>query len=223
MKWFVLAALLAASPARADVQIAGSPEVTEKPKPKPPEEQWYPRISAGAGIGYFLGKVGVLHPTGATVELTGELTLTPSLFLRLGYEHAWLTARDEILTSHVGANLDGTSAIIRHAIFGFGEKDVPISGDMFVLAGVEYERIAFDGAKPLRRYEAVIGFGGAVVIADKRKRPYQLIEYGLRMMFSRAPDPGKLPFGCDGPCDMPTKTAPYDHTMVMEVSWQFGR
>lgn len=174
-------------------------------------------------MGFFLGDVGVLHPSGGTVELTGELTLTSSLFLRAMVEHAGLTARDDILTRPLHATLDGASAILRHAIFGFGEKDFPVSGDMFVLAGVEYERIRFDGEAPLLRYEVVIGMGGAVVVDDKHKKPYQLIAYGLRWMFSRAPDPGTLPLGCDGPCSMPTKTAPYDHTIVMELSWQFGR
>ena len=204
MKWLVIACLLAATPAHA-------------------EPDYYPRLSGGAGIGWFLGDVGVLHPSGATFELAGEASLTSSISLRATYEHARLFARDDILTSHLRASLDGVAALVRHPIFGFGDKTIPFGGDMFVLAGVEYERFAFEGGGLLARYEAVVGMGGTVVISDANRRPYQMIEYGLRMMFSRAPDPGKLPFGCDGPCDKPTKTAPYDHTIDMDLAWLFGR
>jgi hypothetical protein len=212
VKWIVVAiALAGASSARA-----------ENAKPEPP---WYPRISIGGGLGLWIGDVGVLTPTGATLQLAGDVEITRMLHVRATVEHAFLTARDEILTAPLHVGIDGVALAVVHPLFGFDPTDIRVGGDMHVLAGVEYERITFAGTAPIRRYEAVVGFGGSIVVFDKQThtRPSQQIDYGVRMMFGRAPDPGKLPAGCDGPCDMATKTAPYDHTVIMELGWRYGR
>jgi len=62
-------------------QIAGRLPRARQPSrgdpPTKPEVHRYPCISAGAGIGYVFGDVGVaVHPTARELELTGELAIT---------------------------------------------------------------------------------------------------------------------------------------------------
>jgi hypothetical protein len=189
-------------------------------------ERWYPRATVGVGVGYWIGDVGALAPMGGTVQLSGTVVLTPLTHLRASVEHASLTARDEVSmepTAH--ASLDGASLVLHHTIFGVDPKDIRVGVDMHVLAGVERTWISWDETGDTnRRWEAVTGFGGAVVIFDRgHRKPTQQIDYGLRMLFSRAVDDRELPMGCDAPCDIPTSTAPFDFTLVMELSWHFGR
>src|SRR5512138_3326470 len=165
MRWLVLLGLLAASPARA--------------------ERWYPKATLGVGVGYWIGDIGALTPTGGTVQLSGTFELTPLTHLRASVEHASLTAHDDFLPAPVHASLDGASLVLHHAVFGVDPKDIRLGVDMHVLAGVEREWIALHDRRP-ERWEAVTGFGGAVIVFDKgRKRPAQQIDYGLRMLMAR--------------------------------------
>lgn len=187
-------------------------------------ERWYPTATLGIGVGYWIGDVGALTATGGTVQLSGTVELTSLTRLRASVEHVGLTGRDDLESPEVYGSLNGASLVLHHAIFGVDPKDIRIGVDMHVLAGVEREWIAWEVGGKHRRWEAVTGFGGAIVVFNKgRRRPVQQIDYGLRMLIGRAVPDRELPMGCDAPCDVPTRTAPWDFTLVMETSWHFGR
>lgn len=188
-----------------------------------PERDWYPRVTVGVGAGGYLGDVAALHPSGTTLMLNGEVRVSSLTFLRATLEHAWLEAKDKILVAPIKAEVDAYSLVVRHALFSFGAKGVRIGGDLYVTGGINREHLHWDAGERLRRTQAVMGFGGSVVIYNRSYKPHSIITYGMRVNISRAPDAGKLPFGCDGPCDMATKTKPFDHSMIMEIAWHYGR
>jgi hypothetical protein len=225
MRWLVAAIVLAAAPAGAapDTRCAPEPGRGLVEDNSFPASCWYPRIAIGGGIGFMTGDVGALSPTGPDVLVHGELRLTTLSFVRVTLEHAWLTARDDILVRPLGAELDAAQLAIRHAIMSFGGRPLRFGGDLSVQGGISRQRIAWDDGDTLYRTQAVLGFGGAIMLYDRAFRPGHVIAYSMRFLVGPAPDPGKLPAGCDGPCDMPTKTAPFDKSFVMELSWYFGR
>src|SRR5215203_2723318 len=89
----VCAVLLLSSVANADDKV--------------PEDVWYPRISAGAGIGWRSGDFSILRANAASLTTQLEVKLVPAVFVGAMYEFARGTGRDEdmlvddaLLTTH---------------------------------------------------------------------------------------------------------------------------
>jgi hypothetical protein len=211
MRWLLVAGVVCASaPARAEELI--------------PERDWYPKLTLGAGFGMFLGDAGALTPGGASVQLSGEVRVASLTFVRATIERAWLTAQDEILVEPLGAKATNYSLLVRHVLMSLGNKSARFGGDMFVMAGAAREHLRWDGGgETLERTQAVLGFGTSVIIYNKAFKPRSIISYQGRFQMSRSVDPGKLPFGCDGPCDAMTRTQPFDKTIMVEITWAYGR
>jgi len=191
---------------------------------EPPDSAWYPRVTAGAGVGFWLGDVAGLVPSGPSAHVEGELRVTPALFVSASYDLASTTAHDEALRAPLGAVIQQGAVAVRHPVFSFGSDPAALGGDMFVIGGMGREWLRWDGGARLQRSNLSMGMGGTVILPrHDRSSRFVLIRYDFRFLVARAPDPGKLPLACDGPCDRLTKTAPYDHTMLLEITGHFGR
>jgi hypothetical protein len=174
-------------------------------------------VEAGIGVGYWIGDVAGLAPQGADLHLQAGIEATPRLFVGLGLDLARIGDDDEMLLAPVEGNLQLASLFVRHPLMSFqGGREAPFGGDMHVIAGVGHEWTRWDGGGRLGREVVTIGMGGSVLFT------HHAIRYGFRFLVSRAPDPGKVPAACDGPCEELTRTRPYDRTIVMELGWHFG-
>lgn len=172
--------------------------------------------SAGVGVGYWLGDVAGLTPTGADLHVQAGIDATPRLFVGLGLDLARIGDDDEMLLEPVDGNVQVGSLFVRHPLMSFGGGEIGFGGDMVVDAGVGREWTRWDGGGALERSVVTLGLGGSVIF------DHHAVRYGFRFLIARAPDPGKIPAACDGPCEVLTRTRPYDKTMVMELSWHFG-
>jgi hypothetical protein len=186
---------------------------------KPTLDAWYPRVSAGAGIGYRVGDVALLTPTGPDLMLQAELKVRPLLFLDATFDYAPGTASNDFLAQDVDIESASAQLAVRDILMSFGDRPENFAGDMFVTGGFAREWLGWDGGGTARNL-VMLGFGVTALLPHEHVD--QHLRFGFRLLFGRAPDPGKRPAGCDGPCDMPTKTEPYDLSMVMEVSCHIG-
>jgi len=185
-----------------------------------PADAWEPRLSAGVGIGYRAGDLAILETTGGTAGGQVEVKVRPALFIDATYDHARGTARDEMRARDLGITTHAIGLAVRNPLMSFGDKPRELGGEMFVTAGLAREWVRWDGGG-LARNALMVGLGSTLIAPHERV--HRQVRVGLRVLFARAPDPGKRPAGCDGPCDTPTKTAPYDVSLVMEVSCHVGR
>lgn len=180
-------------------------------------ERYYPTLSAGAGVGLWIGDVGALSPIGPTLQLAADVELARTLHLRAIYEHAFLDAA--VGDSRAGLGLDGVGLVLHHPIFAFPPSEIRVGGDLHVLAGLERTRLAWDAMPAFSRTEVVVGFGCSLVVHDKatKRVPQQQIDIGLRMLFARAPEPNM------SPAIAPSTTLPFDKSLIVEVAWRYGR
>ncbi len=185
---------------------------------KVPLDAWYPQLTAGVGIGYRAGDLAILSPQGADLALELGIKLRPQLFVDATVDYAPATARNDFLVDDVAVTTTSAQLALRQALMSFGDVPRHIAGDMFVTGGVAREWIAWDGGG-MQRTALVLGGGTTLILPSTIARQ---IRAGFRMQLARAPDPGKRPAGCDGPCDTPTATTPYDMSIVMEVSCHLG-
>jgi len=185
-----------------------------------PDDAWEPRLSAGVGLGYRTGDLAILKPAGGTASGQVELKVRPALFIDASYDHARGTARDELRARDLGITTHTIGLAVRNPLMSFGAKPRELGGEMFATAGLAREWVRWDGGG-LARNALMLGVGSTLIAPHERV--HRQLRVGFRMLFARAPDPGKRPAGCDGPCDTPTKTAPYDVSFVMEVSCHVGR
>ena len=200
MRRLPYALLLVATSARADV---------------------YPRATAGIAIAERLGDVGMLHPTGAAIGFEADLQVAPLTFAQVGSSYSQSTAHDAFLDRPLDAHITTVRLVLRHTLVGVAPSDW-FASDMFLIGGYAHESIEWDGGPTLHRSGLVAGLGGSLVLRPHDGSIYQVISYGFDVTFARAPDPGKAPVGCSGPCDQSTKLRPYDATLVMELSWHIG-
>jgi hypothetical protein len=174
-------------------------------------------VQGGVGLGFWLGDVAGLAPTGADLRLEGGADATPRLFVGLGLDLARIGADDEMLIEPIDGTVTLASLFVRHPLMRFGSDEVPFRGEMFVTAGAGREHTRWDDGGEVVRGVVAIGVGGSTIF------DHNAIRYGVRILVARAPDPGKVPAACDGPCEVLTRTRPYDRTVVMELAWHFGR
>jgi hypothetical protein len=174
-------------------------------------------VEGGVSIGYWIGDVAGLAPTGADLHLQAGVGVTPRLFIGAGLDLARIGDDDEMLLAPVEGNVQLASVFVRHPLMSFhGGAEAPFGGDLHVIAGAGHEWTRWDGGGRLGREVVTLGMGGSMVFT------HHAIRYGFRFLVARAPDPGKVPAACDGPCEELTRTRPYDRTLVMELGWHFG-
>jgi hypothetical protein len=187
---------------------------------KPPDV-WYPRLSGGAGIGYRVSDLGMLRGNGASVGAQLGMKVRPSVFVDATYDYARAGLTDEDMQlPEVSVRTHTLGISVRNPLMSFGDKPRGFGGDMFVSGGLAREVIAWDGGT-LSRNALLVGIGSTMTIPSEHTHRH--VRVGFRMAFARAPEPGKRAPGCDGPCDTPTTTQPYDLSFVMEVSCHIGR
>ena len=189
-----------------------------------PEPRWYPDYQLGIGGLMNLGDMAGLAMFGGGFHADAELRVTPSLLVSLDYELLAGSGSDEDLEISLGMTQQRYGAKIRHPILGFGDEK--LHGDYFVVAGGGRERTSWNEGGTLTRDYVVFGFGTSLTFARPHKgsdqSKWMMGRFGLRALVARAPDPGKVPAGCEGPCDSLTKTAPYDTTLILDLSLHFG-
>ena len=179
------------------------------------EDDWDPHLTVGAGLGYRAGDLAILAPQGLNLSLGFDARVRPALFVGATYDHASGSAEDiEITTTTAGIR-------VRNTLLAFGSSATSYGGEWFVLGGVGREWSSWSGGS-LARNVIELGAGTAVRIA-RSDGTHRQVRFTLRTAIGRAPEPAKRPEGCDGPCDTPTSTRPYDASLVMEVSCFLGR
>ncbi|HTM20777.1 MAG TPA: hypothetical protein VL172_09725 [Kofleriaceae bacterium] len=185
---------------------------------------FYPRASIGVGCGLWLGDVAGLTPSGAAARVEGDWQVAPGLFVNGGWDLASVHDDDDTLAAPVAATVNHGSLGLRHAVFSFGAGPTALGGDLFVRAALGREWTRWERGGKLARTTLSLGLGGTIVLPrHDRSRPFALIRYGMRFLFARAPDPGKVPLTCDAPCEELTRTRPYDKSMLLEIGGSFGR
>jgi hypothetical protein len=188
---------------------------------KPSADAWYPRVSAGVGIGYRAGELSVLKASGGSIGAQLEFKVAPALFVDASYDFARATGRDEhMILDDVQLSTHSAGLAIRNLLMSFGDQPRRFGGDMFFTTGVVREAVRWRGGG-LERNALMIGAGTTMILPSETSHRH--VRFGFRMLFARAPDPAKRAPGCDGPCDTPTTTQPYDYSIVMEVSCHLGR
>jgi hypothetical protein len=175
-----------------------------------------PRVSMGVGGGGRFGNVDDVHFQGGDLHGELEVRFAGATSAVLVGDLAGASAIDTMVP--VRGTAEVAALTVRDTLMGFGEPH-HLGGDMFFDLGGGRERIGWSNGSALTRDFVSFGIGGSVVLPHGTHR----IRYGFRIDLARAPDPGKLPPTCDGPCDQPTKTRPYDASILMEVTWNVGR
>jgi len=180
-------------------------------------DDWYPRVTGGAGIGLRAGDIAVARTNGPSFTVQAEVKATPTLFVGAAFDVARASTFEG---PEVTITTQTAQVGVRTVLLGWGDKPKKLGGDMFASAGIAREWNQWsDGA--LARNLIVLGAGTALLLPhDETARQ---VRAGLRLQLSRAPSPGKAAPGCDGPCDTPTTTQPYDLAMLLEVSCHVGR
>lgn len=187
----------------------------------PGDEAWEPRVSGGVGLGYRFGELAELALGGASVAAQLELRVRPGLFVGVLGERTTGTARGEGAGARdVALSIHTAGLAVRTALMSFGDKPTTLGGEMFATGGIAREYLGWDGGG-MERDALWVGAGTTLVLPHRRVHRH--LRVAFRMAFARAPEPAKRPAGCDGPCDTPTSTAPYDTSLVMEVSCHLGR
>jgi hypothetical protein len=203
----VCAAVAGARPAAAD----------------PSDAAFYPRLSAGAGIGDRIGDVVDVHPSGLDLHTEVAARLTPEVHALATWDGAWVTTHEPMLLAQLSGFVSAPALGLRDVLMSFGQSPTTLGGDLVVEAVVGREHTRWDGGGALTRTFFGFGVGGSIALPRRDAAMFQRIRYGFRMDVARAPDAGKVPFACDGPCDQLTQTRPYDLTMTLEISWLLGR
>ncbi len=187
-------------------------------------EEFYPRLSGGVGFAGWMGDVAGLSPSGVAARIEGDWQARPGLFVNAAGELARVSDDDDRLVAPVAGRASHLSLGVRHSLFSFAASPTSLGGDMFVTAAAGREWLRWDRGGKLQRNTVSLGFGATVVLPRRdRDRPFAMIRYGMRLLFARAPDPGKVPYACDGPCEELTRTRPYDKTILLELSGHVGR
>jgi hypothetical protein len=187
------------------------------------DTRWYPNFQLGVNGMLNLGDMAGLTVTAGGMHVDAELRVSPSILVSVDYEVLAGSASDTDLDMSLGLTQQRYGAKIRHPILGFGSEK--LHGDYFVLAGFGRERTSWNEGGVLTRNYVVTGFGTTLTFSrprDGEDKKWMIGSFGLRAVVSRAPDPGKVPAGCEGPCDSLTKTAPYDTTLMLEIGMRFG-
>jgi hypothetical protein len=182
-------------------------------------DDWDPRVIAGAGLGYRAGDLAILAPQGPNLTVGFDVRVRPALFVGASYDHASGTASAEDAEIETTTNTAGVH--VRNTLLAFGSSAKSFGGEWFVLGGVGREWTKWRGGD-LARNVVELGVGTAMRI-PRGGETHREIRFGLRAQIGRAPEPAKRPVGCDGPCDTPTSTRPYDASLIMEVSCLLGR
>jgi hypothetical protein len=187
----------------------------------PDPDAWYPRLAAGAGIGYRVADLGILKGGGAAASVQLSVKIRPAVFVDAHYDYAKAGMTDEEMRiDEVGVRTHTVGVAVRNPLMSFGAKPRGFGGDMSVSGGLAREWIRWPGGG-MQRNALMLGAGSTIIVPSEAS--HRQVRVGFRLAFARAPDPGKRMPGCDGPCDTPTKTAPYDLSFVMEVSCHVGR
>lgn len=188
------------------------------------DTRWYPNVQVGLNGLVNIGDMAGMGVFGGGVHADAELRVTSSILLSVDYDLLAGSATDSDMDISLGLTQQRYGAKIRHPILGFGDEK--LHGDYYVLAGVGRERTSWHDGGVLTRNYVVTGLGTTLTFArprgNNRHTKWMIGNFALRAIVARAPDPGKVPAGCEGPCDILTKTAPYDTTLMLEIGMRFG-
>ena len=93
-----------------------------------PANAWYPRISAGLGIGFRIGDLGPASPQGANLMAQLEVKVRPELFVAGTFDLA------------PGAVAAQTAQLaLRRVLYSIGEKPSMLHGDVYGGLGIARE------------------------------------------------------------------------------------
>src|SRR5688572_6687924 len=99
-------------------------------------DAWYPRLSAGAALGFRSTDIALATTEAASISLSTEVKLRPALFASATYDFSsgstW-EGPEVHITTHTA------QVAVRNLLMSFGDKPKALGGDMFVSAGLARE------------------------------------------------------------------------------------
>jgi hypothetical protein len=190
-------------------------------EPKYDDNDFYPRLTAGGGIGFHNGDLADLTANGGNLSLQFGVKVRPAVFVDGLFDFSSGTATGEMLAKDLRVQTKAVGLAVRNPLMSFGDEPHGLGGDMFATIGVGREWIEWEDGG-LARNTLMLGMGVTMNLPSA-KEVFHHLRFGFRMLFARAPTPAKRPVACDGPCDTATATEPYDFAMVVEVTCHLGR